>query len=56
MGKIKSLLVSCVSLLSVMTISAQTLSFMPNWKPGDKVSYCFVQKEIKKSGTESATV
>lgn len=56
MGKIKSLLVSCVSLLSAMTISAQTLSFMPNWKPGDKASYSFVQKEIKKSGTESATV
>lgn len=56
MGKIKSLLVSCVSLLSAMTISAQTVSFMPNWKPGDKASYSFVQKEIKKLGTESATV
>lgn len=56
MKKMKSLLVSCVSLLSAMTISAQTVSFTPNWKQGDKASYSFAQKEIKKSGTESATV
>ena len=52
----KSLLVACVSIVSAMTISAQTVSFSPNWKSGDKVSYSFAQKEIKKSGAESSTV
>lgn len=56
MKKMKSLLVACMSLFSAMTISAQTVSFTPNWKQGDKASYNFVQKEIKKSGAESATV
>lgn len=56
MKKMRSLLVVCVSILSAMTISAQSVSFSPNWKSGDKVTYSFAQKEVRKSGAESSTV
>lgn len=55
MKNMKTLMVSCLTLLLSTTISAQNVSLVPNWKPGDNVGYKFVQKDIKKSGTQSST-
>ena len=39
-----------------MTISAQTVSLVPNWNKGDKASFNYEQKEAKVSGGEVSNV
>lgn len=45
MRKMKFLLVSCMTFFAGMTISAQTVSILPNWKVGDKANYLYEEKE-----------
>ena len=52
----KNLILSCLSMMLCMTISAQTVSFVPNWKKGDKVSFNYEKKETKKSGDETSII
>lgn len=56
MNKMKSLILSCLSMMLCMTISAQTVSLVPNWNKGDKASFNYEQKEAKKSGGEVSNV
>lgn len=48
MNKMKSVILSCLSMMLCMTISAQTVSFVPNWEKGDKASYYYEKKETVK--------
>ncbi len=56
MNKMKSLILSCLSMMLCMTISAQTVSFVPNWKKGDKASFYYEKKETDKTGDETLNV
>lgn len=52
----KSLILSCLSMMLCMTISAQTVSLVPNWNKGDKASFNYEQKEAKKQVVEASNV
>ncbi len=50
MNKMKSLILSCLSMMLCMTISAQTVSFVPNWEIGDTASFYYEYRFSTESG------
>ncbi|MDD6357009.1 MAG: hypothetical protein PUG15_02790 [Bacteroidales bacterium] len=48
------LMIVCLGVMLGATVSAQTVSMIPNWAVGDAVSYSFEQTDIKKADDDSS--